>query len=34
MTHNKGIEHRMEHPEEETMHMEDKIEELNQDKEQ
>ena len=28
MTHNKGIEHRLEHPEEETMHMEDKIEEF------
>jgi|SRR5215203_7249049 len=31
MTHHKGVEHRMEHPEEETMHMEGKIEELNQD---
>lgn len=31
MTHNKGIEHRMEHPEEETMHMEDKIEEFTRE---
>lgn len=28
MTHNKGIEHRLEHPEEETMHLEGKIEEF------
>ncbi|HEY1113329.1 MAG TPA: LysE family transporter [Chitinophagaceae bacterium] len=28
MTHNKGIEHRMEHPEEETRNMEDRVEEL------
>jgi threonine/homoserine/homoserine lactone efflux protein len=34
MTHHKGIEHRLEHPEEETMHLEDKIEELNKDKEE
>jgi threonine/homoserine/homoserine lactone efflux protein len=32
MTHHKGIEHRMEHPEEETMHLEDKIEEFTQEK--
>lgn len=33
ITHHKGIEHRMEHPEEETMHLEDKIEEFTQEKE-
>jgi threonine/homoserine/homoserine lactone efflux protein len=31
MTHHKGIEHRMEHPEEETRHLEDKIEEFTKE---
>lgn len=31
MTHHKGIEHRLEHPEEETMHLEGKFEEFNKD---
>jgi threonine/homoserine/homoserine lactone efflux protein len=31
MTHHKGIEHRMEHPEEETMHLEGKFEEFNKE---
>lgn len=31
MTHHKGIEHRLEHPEEETMHMEGRIEEFTRE---
>lgn len=34
MTHHKGIEHRLEHPEEETMHLEGKFEEFNKDREE